>query len=126
MLCGLRLLLTMNDGHVRDMDLHEVIPARSSSELSHGLDKRHALHITNGATKLNYAHIWLLARVIYRYTRNLLDPFLDRVCDVWDNLYGLAQVITLAFAFDDMLVNLAGRDVVVTSESDVEVALVVA
>ena len=108
------------------MDLHEVIPARSPPELSQGLNKRHALHITNCTTKLNDAHIWLLACIIYGYTRNLLDPFLDCICNVWDNLYGLAQVITLALAFDDVLVDLASGDIVVTSESDVEVAFIVA
>ena len=108
------------------MNLHEVVPARSPPELSERLHERHALHVTDCATKLNDAHIGLLARVVYGYARNLLDPFLDRVCDVRDDLHRLAQVVALALALDDVLVDLAGGNVVVAGQGDVEVALVVA
>jgi hypothetical protein len=45
---------------------------------------------------------------------------------VRDDLHGLAQVVALALALDNVLVDLAGCDVVVAGEGDVEVALVVA
>lgn len=108
------------------MNLHEVVPARSPPKLSHSLNKRHALHVTDSATELDDAHVGLLARVVNRYARNLLDPFLDRVCDVRDDLHGLTQIVAPALALDDLLVDLAGRDVVVAGEGDVEVALVIA
>lgn len=95
------------------MNLHEVVPARSPPKLSEGLYERHALHIADCTTKLDDAHIGLLACVVDRYARNLLDPFLDRICDVRDDLHCLAQVVALALALDDVLVNLAGGDVVV-------------
>lgn len=43
-----------------------------------------------------------------------------------DNLHGLAEIIALSLAFDDVLVYLAGCDIVVASQCDVEVSLVVA
>lgn len=42
------------------------------------------------------------------------------------DLHRLAKVIALALALDNVLVNLAGGDVVVAGEGDVEIALVVA
>lgn len=45
---------------------------------------------------------------------------------MWDDLYGFTQVVALALAFDNVLVDLASGDVVVAGEGDVEVALVVA
>lgn len=116
----------MNDGHIRDMNLHEVVPARPSSQLTHSLDKRHALDITHGASQLNYAHIRLLARVIDGYPRHLLDPVLNRIGNVWHNLHRLAQIVALALALDNVAVDFARRDVVIARQRDVEVALVVA
>lgn len=72
------------------MDLHEVVPARPPSKLSECLDERHALHVADCATKLDDAHIRLLACVIDRYACNFLDPFLDRVCNVRNDLHRLA------------------------------------
>ena len=126
MLGGLRLLLSVDDGHVRDVDLHEVVAAGAAPQLSQGLDKGHALHVADGAAKLDDAHVRLLARVVDGYAGNLLHPFLDGVGDVGDDLHRLAQVVALALALDDVLVDLAGGDVVVAGEGDVEVALVVA
>lgn len=125
-LCRLRLLLAVDDGHVRDVDLHEVVAARPPSKLSEGFHKRHALHIANSAAKLDDAHIWLLVGVVDGDAGNLLDPFLDGVGDVRDDLDRLAQVVALALALNDVLVDLAGGDVVVAGQGDVEVALVVA
>ena len=51
---------------------------------------------------------------------------MNRIGDVWDDLYGFTQVVALALAFDNVLVDLASGDVVVAGEGDVEVALVVA
>jgi hypothetical protein len=122
----LGLLLSVYNRHIRDVDLHEVVLARSSPQLAHSLNEGHALNIAHCASQLNYADIGLLARVIDGYPRDLLDPVLNRIGNVWHDLYGFAQVVALALALDDVLVDLARRDVVVASEGDVEVALVVA
>ena len=42
-----------------------------------------------------------------------------------DHLYGTAQVVAAALTLDDVPVDFASRDVVLTRERDVEVALVV-
>jgi hypothetical protein len=116
----------MNDRHVADVDLHEVVLARPSPQLAHSLDEGHTLDVANCASQLDYAHIGLLARVIDRYPCNLLYPFLNSVGDVRDDLHRLAKVVALALALDDVLVDLTSCDVVVAGEGDVEVALVVA
>ena len=116
----------MNDGHVRDMNLHKVVLARTPPQLAHSLDKRHALDIAHSTTQLNYTDVRLLARVVDRNASDPLDPVLDRICDVGDDLHCFTQVVALALALDDVLVDFARGDVVVAGQSDVEVALVVA
>lgn len=95
------------------MDLHEVVLPRTSSQLAHRLDKGHALDIANGTTQLYYADIGLLARVIDRDACNPLDPLLDCICNVGDDLYGFTQVVALSLTLDNMLVDLARGNVVI-------------
>lgn len=54
-----------------------------------------------------------------------MDPVLDGVGDVGDDLDGLAEVVALPLPLNDVLVDLARRDVVVLLEGEVEEALVV-
>jgi hypothetical protein len=122
----LRLLLSVNHRHVTNVDLHEVVLSSSSPQLAHSFDERHALNITDCASQLDNADIRLLASVVDRYPRHLLYPFLDRVCDVGYHLHRLAEIVAFALALNDVLVDLAGCDVVVACEGDVEVTLVVA
>lgn len=46
------------------------------------------------------ADIWLLAAVIDRDSRHAVNPILDSICDVRDNLDSLAQVVAFPLAFD--------------------------
>lgn len=46
----LRLLLAVDDGDIGDVDIDEVVLASSVTELSEGLDERHALNITDSTT----------------------------------------------------------------------------
>jgi hypothetical protein len=108
------------------VDLQEVIPACTAPKLRHSLDKRHALDVANRAAQLDYAHIRHLARIVDGYPRDPLDPVLDCIGNVRDDLDRLAQVRALAFLLNHVLVYLAGGDVVVAREGDVEVALVIA
>ena len=108
------------------MDLHEVVLARSSPELSHGLNERHALDITNGTTELDYTNIRLFVRIVDGYPGDPLDPILNCIRDVRDDLNGLTQVCPLPLLLDNVLVYLARSNIVVSCESDVQVALVVA
>lgn len=126
LLCRLGLLLAMDDRHVRDVDLHKVVLARPSPQLTHGLDEGHALDVADGAAQLNDADIRLFARVVDGDARDLLDPVLDGIGDVGHDLHRLAEIVALALALNDVLVDLARGDVVVAGKGDVEVALVVA
>ena len=108
------------------MDLQEVVLARPPPQLRHGLDERHALDIAHGPAELDYAHVRLLVRVVDGDPRDPLDPVLDSIRDVRDDLHRLAQIVAPALPLDDMLVDLAGRDVVRARQGDVQVALVVA
>lgn len=45
---------------------------------------------------------------------------------MWDDLDGFTQVVALALALDNVLVDLARGDVVVACKGNVEVALIVA
>jgi hypothetical protein len=125
LLCGFRLLLPVYHGHVRHVNVQEVVLARSPPQLCHGLDKRHALDVAHSASKLDNANIRFFTRVVDGYTRNLLDPVLNSIGDVWHHLHRLAQVVALALALDDMAVNLARRNIVVTRKGDVKITLVV-
>jgi hypothetical protein len=108
------------------VNLQEVWSLGSSSKLCHCLNEGHALNISDRATQLDYANIRLLICIVDWDLGDPLDPVDNCVCDVWNNLYGFAEVVTLPFPLDNMLVDFAGRDVVLASQSDVQIALVVA
>ena len=108
------------------MNLEEVVLPRSPPELSHGFDKGCAFDITHRATELDNASVWLLARIIDWNLSDPLDPVLDGVRQMGHHLHCSPEVITPPFAFDDMLVDLAGCDVVLPRQGNVEISLVVA
>lgn len=93
-LSGLRLLLTTDDGDKRNVDEGEVLVAHAELELAHGLDERSRLDVTDGTTKLDNAHIRLLPSLVHGTLRDALDPVLDSVREVRDNLDSLAKVVT--------------------------------
>ena len=113
MLCGLRLLLAMDLGYVGHINVHEVVPADSMSQLRQSLDEGRTLDVTHGASQLHNADVGLLVRIVHGYLGNALDPVLNRICDVRNDLDGLAQVVAFPLLLDNMLVDLARRDVVI-------------
>lgn len=108
------------------MDLEKVVLAGAAPQMRHGLDEGHTLDVANGSAQLNYAHVRHLVGVVDGDLRDLDDPVLDCIRDVRHDLHRLAQIVALALALDDMLVDLARGDVVLTRQGDVQVALVVA
>lgn len=56
----LRLLLAVNDRDIRDVNLHEVVLARTPPQLAHSLNEGHALDIAYGSSQLDYADVGLL------------------------------------------------------------------
>lgn len=84
MLRRLRLLFAVDCGDVGNMDGHKVLAARLVTELRKRLDERHALDITDSASKLDDADIGLLTGSVNRNQGDALDPVLDGICDMWD------------------------------------------
>lgn len=121
----LGLLLALDDWHEGDVDLKEVILSCSAAKLAHSLDKWCGLNIANGSSELDNADVWGLMGVVDWDLSDALDPVLDRVRQVWHDLNGAAEVVSATLFLDYVLVDLAGCDVVLAREGDVEVALVV-
>lgn len=71
------------------------------------------------------ANMWDLIGVVHRDFRHLLDPVLDGVRQVRDYLDGRAEVVTLPFLLDKLLIHLSGGDVVVSCEVETEVSVAV-
>lgn len=107
------------------MDLKEVILSSPPSELTHSLNEGSALNIANSSSQLNDAHIWRFIGIIHWNSSHALNPILDSICQVRNDLHGATKVIAAPLLLNDMLVDLAGCDVILTSESNVQVALVV-
>jgi hypothetical protein len=126
LLCRLRLLLSLNNRNERDMNLEEIAFPSSPLQLSHSLDERRALDVTDCASQLNDTHIRRLLRVIDGDSGNPFNPVLDCIRQVWNNLDRFADVLASTLLLDDVLVDLACGDVVLAREGDVEVAFVVA
>lgn len=107
------------------MDLEEVIFSGPASQLTHRLNEGRALNISHGSAQLNDAHIRCLVRVVDRDACDALNPVLDRVRQVGDDLHGTSKVVAATLTLNDVLVDLSRRDVVLARQRDVEVALVV-
>lgn len=123
---GFRLLLTAKVGDQGDVDESKVVVANTELELTHGLDERSRLNVTNGTSELDNANVRLFASLVGRHLRDTLNPLLNSVGKVGDNLNGLSKVVSPALALDNVLVNLARSDVVVLAKGHVEVTFVVA
>lgn len=125
-LCWFRLLLSVYHWDVADMNLHKVVTASPYAQLCHGFHKRHALDVADCSSKLNDADVWLFPSVVHRDLCDTLYPILDSLDDVRNYLYCVTKVVASSLLLDDMLVDFACRDVVVSSQGDVQVSLVVA
>ena len=121
----LGLLLALDDWDEGDVNLEEVILSCSTSKLAHRLNKRGGLDIADGSSQLDNADVWGLVGVVDWDLGDALDPVLDGVRQVWHDLDGAAEVVAATLFLDYVLVDLAGCDVVLAREGDIEVALVV-
>lgn len=101
------------------MNLQEVWALGSSPQLSHCLNKGHALNVTNRTTQLNDAHVRLFICVIDWDLSDPLDPVYNGICDVWNNLNSLAEVVALSLALDNLLVYFASGNIVLAGQGDV-------
>lgn len=124
-LSWLRLLLSLDDWHKGDVDLEKVVLSGPASQLAHRLNEGRALDISHGPAQFNDAHIRCLVRIVHRDACDALNPVLDRVCQVGDDLHRTSKVVAATLALNDVLVNFTRRNVVLARQRDVEVALVV-
>lgn len=126
LLSGLGLLLSIDHRYQGDVYLQKIVLPRPPPQLSHGFDERPALDVTHRPSKLDDANVGFFVRVVDRYPRDALDPVLNGIGQMGYHLNGPAEVISPSLALDDMLVDLAGGDVVLSGQGDVEITLVVA
>lgn len=122
----LGLLLLGKDGDQTHEHEAEVVVSDAELELSEGLEEDAGFDVTDGAADLDKANVGCLSRIVDGNMSDALDPVLDLIGNVRDDLDGLAEVVSLALLGDDLAVNLAGGDVVVGRQFDGQEALVVA
>lgn len=108
------------------MYLQKIVLAGSPSQLPHCLDERPTLDIPHCSTQLDNADIRFFVRIIHRNPRHSLNPVLYRVREVGHHLHSTAKVVTSSLSLDDVQVDLAGGDVIFSSQCYVQVPLVVA
>lgn len=144
LLCRLCLLFATNNGNQGNVNLEEVLLSGAAAELAHSFNKRRRLDISNSASQLDDTDVGSLVGLVDGNLGNALNPVLDGVRKMGDDLDGLSEVISSPLnrnfsqlssvagsmsethlTLNDMLVNLPGRDVVLASKGDVEVTLVV-
>lgn len=108
------------------MDLQKIVSPCSPSQLSHTLNERTTFDVSNGPSKFNNTHVWFALRVINWYPRNTLNPLLDCIGEMRDYLYRATFVVVASsFQIDDVLVHFTSRDVIFTSQGDIQISLVV-
>jgi hypothetical protein len=108
------------------MDLQKIVLASSSAQLPHGFNEGPTLDVPHRAPKLDYADIRLFVGVINRYPRHSFNPILDGICQVRHHLDSPTEIVTAPLPLDYVLIDLACCDIILSSQCDVEVSLVVA
>ena len=108
------------------MDRRHVLGPHRELELPQGLHEWAGLDVAHRAPELDNAHVRPDAAAVHGDVRHALDPVLDGVGDVRDHLHRLAEVVAPPLLLDHVPVDLAGGQVVVLREGDVEEPLVVA
>ena len=101
------------------MEEADVFATNTELELSKRFDEWCTFNVSNRATKLNHTDIGCLSRTVGTLCRHPLNPFLNFIGDVRDNLDGLAKIVSSAFSLDDTRIHLAGREVIVATQTDV-------
>ena len=98
---GLELARGLDHRHERDVQVEHVVAAELRAQLADGLEERQALDVADRAADLD-EHDVDVAR-----GRDAQDAALDLVGDVRDHLDGRAEVLALALAADDGVVDAA-------------------
>ena len=107
------------------MCMQEVPFSNFKPELPQCLHKRGILNVSNRSSKLNDTNIRLLFGFVHWNPGQTLDPRLYRMGQVRNDLHHLAKIISSAFSVDYMLVYLASCNIVIFSQVNLEVSLIV-
>ena len=115
MLGWLRLLFTNRTeyGHEGHMDEGDVLSANPELELTQGFHVGRRFNVANRSTKFDDAGVRRFATAVGWTSGHVLDPILDSVRDVRDDLNGFSEVVAATFGFQDLRVDFARREVVV-------------
>jgi hypothetical protein len=84
----------VNNWNQRNVNLQKVVLSGSASELSQSLDEWRRLDITHSSSQLDNADISLFIGIVNGYTSDSLNPVLDLVRKMWDDLNGLSEVFS--------------------------------
>lgn len=68
------------------MDERKILVTHTELELPHRFDEGRGFDVTDGTAKLDDADVWLFTGVVDRDFGDALDPILDGVGDVRDDL----------------------------------------
>ena len=116
---GLELVGGGNVRHQGDVHEHAVLGAQIAADLACGLQERLGFDVADRAADFGDDHVDVVRRLG-------THTGLDLVGDVRDDLHALAEVFAGAFLAQHFLVDLAGGDVGLLAQVDVEETLVVA
>ena len=100
------------------MDVQDVIAADFLLDLADGFQERQAFDVADSAADFRDDDVRIVV------VADAIDAVLDFIGDVRDDLDGMAQIIAAAFFLQDRPVNLAGRDVGVLAEVNVDEAFI--
>ena len=101
---GLELARGRHVHDQREVDEEHVLFAHVVLELTDGLEEGQRLDVAHGAADLDDRDVGRLGAAV--------DPALDLVGDVRDDLHGAAQVLSVALVIEDGLVDPPGGEVV--------------
>ena len=107
------------------MDEADVLLPDSELELPQSFDERSAFDVPHSASQLNHTGIRLLPVAIAGGMGNPLNPVLDLICDMGDDLDSLAQVVSPPLLLNHAFIHLSCGDVVLFRQTHVEEPLVV-
>ena len=116
---GLELVGCGNVRHQGDVHEHAVLGTQIAADLACGLQERLGFDVADRAADFGDDHVDVIRRLG-------THTGLDLVGDVRDDLHALAEVFAGAFLAQHFLVDLAGGDVGLLAQVDVEETLIVA
>ena len=113
-LCGLGLQFagSRHPGAQRQVNEAGVVTPHAETHLANGFDEGQGFNIAHGAADFHHSHI---AVSVARILGTAHDIFLNFVGDMRNHLNRLAEVLAAAFLFKNALINLPGREVVITA-----------